>query len=221
MHVFWGMGALPLVDVVATIVVERPPIGADLCFWALQVDFVDHTQSLGAGHFGLQHHAGYPGAAALNWGGYHRGGGELEGSISTLGSAVGNRNTSNYRWQAGVAYRYRIRRSPERGWRGSITDLSTGVETVARDLWIEADHLAQPMVWTECFAPCDAPSVSVVWSDLAARTTEGEVVTPTGPTVNYQSFEDGGCTNTSIERIGEDIRQATNQPRFNASGQPL
>ena len=81
-------------------------------------------------------------------------------------------------------------------WRGSITDLSTGEETIVRDLIVKADSLSAPVVWSEVFADCDAPSTSVEWSDFSAVTARGEYVEPSAVFVSYQTVASGGCSNT-------------------------
>ncbi len=221
MHAFWQVPSVPLVEVRATFEVVTPPASPWLYFWALQASFQRGNQPMGAGHFGLQHHPDYPNNGALNWGGYRHGGGELAGSTSSLGSAVGNVNTSTFRWEAGQKYQYRIARSPQQGWRGSLIDLRSGSETVVRDLWVDATHLSSPMVWSEVFAPCDAPSVEVAWSDLHGFDHRGQRVDATAVRINYQTEADGGCSNTSVSSRAGAVVQTTNQQRLLASGQIL
>ena len=171
----------------ASLTVTRPPHAAKLYFWALQVGFQNGSIPVGAGHFGLQHHPAYPGSGAVNWGGYHRSSslGELTGSKPKLDSALNNPNTFNYSWQPHTKYRYRIAAAGDGMWRGSITDLSTGEETIVRDLIVKADSLSAPVVWSEVFADCDAPSTSVEWSDFSAVTARGEYVEPSAVFVSY------------------------------------
>lgn len=176
---------------------------------------------MGAGHFGLQHHPDYPSNGALNWGGYRHGGGELSGSTSPLGSAVGNVNTSTFPWEARRKYQYRIARSPEQGWRGSLLDLQSGTETMVRDLWVDATHLSNPMVWSEVFAPCDASSVEVAWSDLHGFDHGGQRVDATAVRINYQTEADGGCSNTSVSARERTIVQTTNHRRHLRTGEIL
>lgn len=221
MHAFWQVPAVPLVETSAVFEVLTPPDGPWLYFWALQASFQHGSQPMGAGHFGLQHHPEYPADGALNWGGYHHGGGELPGSTSPLGSAVGNANTSNFQWEPRRKYRYRISRSPDRGWRGSIVDLQTGDETVARDLWVDATHLSNPMVWSEVFAPCDGPTVAVAWSDLHGIDADGHRVNAESVRINYQSVGDGGCSNTSVTSRSGTIVQTTNEQRTQPTGKIL
>jgi hypothetical protein len=213
-HLFWQIDPIPLAEVRATISISQAPTTPHLYFWALQAGFADVAgRQLGAGHFGLQHHPDYPDNGAVNWGGYFERGGELPGSVSTLGSAIGNPNTSNYRWRHQRRYQYRIYRSPERGWRGAITDLGSGQQMVARDLWISADHLTHPMVWSEIFAPCDAPATVIAWTDLHGMDHQGNRIDPYAATVNYQALGNGGCSNTDIELVNGALLQRTTTTR--------
>ncbi len=195
-HLTWEVPPAPLVEASVTFEVLEPPTVSKLYFWALQVSFMNGPSRAGGAHFGLQHNPAYPESCGVNWGGYHDGAGELEGSVSDLPSAPDNINTRDYMWFPNRRYRHRIYRSPDRGWRGSITDLETGEVTVVRDLWIEADSLTNPMVWSEVFADCDDPSVLVRWTDLEAITAAGEVFRPNAVRLNYQTYENGGCANT-------------------------
>jgi len=220
-HLFWELAPVPLIEVAATIEVVEPPTVDKLYFWALQANFQFGNSARGGAHFGLQHHPAYTWAGAVNWGGYRHGGGELDGSTSELPSALDNVNTRNYQWQPHRRYRYRIYRSPRRGWRGSITDLETGEQTVVRDLLIEADTMINPMVWTEAFADCDDSPAAVRWSDFQALSTAGEPLTPVAVRVNYQSHPDGGCANTNIELDGSSIIQRTSTERTTRTGTRL
>jgi hypothetical protein len=69
--------------------------------------------------------------------------------------------------------------------------------------------LASPVVWSEVFARCDDPSSAVRWSELTPA--------PVTTQITYQSFEDGGCTNTRIEVVdgvtGMAVVQRTNAVR--------
>jgi len=205
-HLYWDVPPVGLAEVGATIEVTEPPTVERLYFWALQANFVTSNGArLGGAHFGLQYHPAYPGGGAVNWGGYNASGAELDGSVSDLPSTLDNINTSDYRWASGRLYRYRIYRSPERGWRGSITDLETGMETVVRDLYIggnrdagNRDQIVSPMVWTECFAHCEEAPSAVRWTDLTATDLNGTVHTVDAVRINYQTQTDGGCANTNI-----------------------
>lgn len=190
-------------------------------FWALQVSFLDGRRSSGAAHLGLQHHPGFPSGGAANWGGYRPGGTVLDGSASPLASTTGNPNTRDYAWRPGVPYRLGVQRSPERGWRGTIRDLERDEEVVVRDLWAGGDRLGAPVVWSEVFAPCDAPPVAVRWSDLGGVDLRGNEVRPPTVLVNYQSHADGGCANTNshTDRVG--VVQRTNTGRTVAQGSTL
>ncbi len=216
MHLRWDLpGEPPLIEVGVDLTVVEPPTVASLYFWALQVGFVDRGRRLGAAHMGLQHHPRHPGNGAVNWGGYRDGGGELDGSGSILPSALGNVNSRDYRWEPGVRYRYTITRSPDRGWRASITDTRSQATTVIRDLWVDAEHLSTVLMWSEVFADCDAPTVRVEWSGAYAVTTDGTRLVPRSFVTSYQRHEDGGCANTDAVPVAGDgaIAQVTNTQR--------
>ena len=212
---------MPLAEVRATIEVVEPPTVDRLYFWALQTSFEANGVRQGGAHFGLQHHPSYPGAGAVNWGGYKSVGGELDGSGSDLPSALDNVNTRTYPWSPRRPYQYRIHRSPDKGWRGTVTDVEAGVETIVRDLWVDADHLISPMVWTEAFADCGEPAAAVLWRDLEAVTMSGETHRVTSVRINYQSHADGGCTNSNISATETGYLQRTGTERVNPVGATL
>src|SRR5262249_30881646 len=141
---------------------------------------------------------------------YHAGGGELDGSTSALPSAMGNVNTRDFAWRAGVPYRLRIARADETApaglvaWRGEVCDLSTGTTTVVRELWAAGGSLSDPVVWSEVFARCDDPSASVRWSELLLEDDGGGRTAATRVRVNYQDLAQGGCstTNSSVDERG-------------------
>jgi len=103
---------------------------------------------------------------------------------------------------------------------GELDEPNTGQTVPIRDLWCPGDRLVDPMVWSEVFAHCDDQRVHVRWSDFAARTAT-EPVLPLAVSVNYQSYADGGCTNTNsfVDNIG--FVQATNTERLTAQGARL
>lgn len=221
MHLWWGLPGR-FVEVVATLEVVVPPSVPRLYFWALQVSFDDGRRHRGAAHLGLQAHPSHPRGTAVNWGGYRPpadGGGELAGSASPLPSATNNPNTRDFGWAPHRPYRLRIF-SPEapdgpasRRWRGEVTDVSTGHQTVVRDLDVPAGALVQPVVWSEIFARCDHPSTTVRWSDLRARTADGREAAPNAVRVTYQARRAGGCDNTDAAGNGDGVLQVTNVPR--------
>jgi hypothetical protein len=63
------------------------------------------------------------------------------------------------------------------------------------------------MVWSEVFARCDDPSVTVRWSDLHPHTSTIRT--------SYQRHEDGGCANTrsTFDPTTDSWLQTTNQMR--------
>ena len=220
-----------LVEFSAVLEVVEPPSVDDLYFWALQVDFADSQGTWGGGHTGLQWNKRYPDGTAVNWGGYastERGGAVLAGTDSTLPGFPDDPNTLAYSWVPGRAYGLRISRSPDiRGaWRADVTDLSAGLSTSIRDL-LPPDgagdgFLLRPVIWSEVFADCHAPSVTVRWTELEGRDETGTVVRPAAVYVNYQSWEAGGCPNTSVrtDQSGG-LLQVTNTERVVRQGARL
>ena len=208
-HAWWTCPG-PLREVAVTLEVLVPPAGRWLHFWALQAAFVDGARRTGGAHLGLQHAPAHPGSTAVNWGGYRDGGGELDGTGSALPSAPGNPNTRDYAWAARRPYRLRIVPGAEPGtWLGEVTDVLAGAPTVVRELWCPGASLADPVVWSEVFAPCDAPGTAVRWTDLSATTADGRALAPTEVRVTYQSYADGGCTNSATFADGASVVQAT------------
>jgi len=219
-HLTWMLGpSASLVEVSAVLEVLVPPAVDSLYFWALQVSFAGGADRGGA-HVGLQWNARHRGGRAVNWGGYAPGGGLLRGTESTLASTPDDPNTRDYPWEPRRPYRLRV--SPSAGlaghWQGEVTDLATGDATVIRHLEAGGDRLVAPVVWSEVFARCDDPSVSVRWSGLEGRTAAGEVVTPRGLAVNYQARAAGGCDNTTVGLDELGVVQTTNAGRSMAGG---
>ena len=194
-HLTWLLGpGDELVQVSAVLEVVVPPAVDSLYFWALQASFRDRSADRGGAHLGLQWNARHPGGRAANWGGYAPGGGLLAGSASPLPSTPDDPNTRDYPWEPGRPYRLRISPSPDLAghWQGEVTDLVAGEATVVRHLAAGGDRLSSPMVWSEVFARCDDPSVTVRWSDFEGVTAAGDRVTPRGLSVNYQARAAGG-----------------------------
>jgi hypothetical protein len=197
-----------LIEASASLLVPALPSVPRLYFWALQVSFCD-----GAGaHLGLQWGADPPRRLRhVNWGGYGPSGTELSGGPSNLPSSFGNPNTRDYDWEPGRPYRLRICREAE-GWAGWVDD------TLVRCLDAPGETVETPMVWSEVFADCDDPAVSVRWSALEVVTRSerrrqiGSVVT------RYQSRNDGGCDNTSSVTDGRAFVQTTNAVRGSPPG---
>ncbi|MGH9152195.1 MAG: hypothetical protein ACRD03_07345 [Acidimicrobiales bacterium] len=216
-HLTWALAPGPaLAEVSAVLEVVVPPAVDRLYFWALQVGFVGGGGDRGAAHVGLQWNGRHPRSRAVNWGGYAPGGGLLEGTASALPSAPGDPNTRDYPWEPGRAYRLRVSPSPggAGGWRGEVVDEASGEATVVRDLLAGGEALARPVVWSEVFARCEHPSVTVRWSRFEAVTADGRRVAPTGVAVNYQASAAGGCDNTvSLPDGHGGVLQVTNAER--------
>ncbi len=209
-HLWWQVPGGPFQEVSAVLEIARPPSVSRLYFWALQVSFLDRGRDLGAGHTGLQWHPGAP-AGAVNWGGYHAGGGVLDGTGSDL-APVDGPHTRHFPWSAGRPYRFRVWSPVPGAWRSEITDLSAGQPTVIRDLLVPATSLANPVVWAEVFARCDDPPTEARWSHLEARPGPDQVIPATSVRLTYQSHADGGCANTLSYVEGSSFVQHTGLP---------
>jgi hypothetical protein len=214
----------PWRSVSATLEVVVEPSAAHLYFWALQASFTDaRGATFGAAHTGLQWNPRHPGGRAINWGGYGRTADTnsvLAGTRSDLPGIAGDENTRNFSWAPCVAYRFTI--SPgERGWRSTVVDTSTGESTVVRELFAGGDRLNGFVVWMEIFAPCDAPTTTVRWSDLVvaddARAARHHVraVRTSFPDVS------GGCTNNDSRVDGSGWLQLTNDRRTSRTAHRL
>lgn len=228
LHLFWEAPPLPYVTASVVLEVLQPPQVRRLYFWALQVSFIREQHHRGGAHLGLQWNPGFPGATAANWGGYAPSevGGLLGGSESPLPSVRNDDNTRDFSWEPGRRYRLRVTRGPEappgmHAWRGTITDLESGVESLIRDLYSDGPYLASPMVWTEAFARCEQPAVAARWSEPRLGLADGRVVRPHRVRVNYQSRRDGGCDNTTVIADELGIVQTTASERQTPQGAML
>jgi hypothetical protein len=228
LHLLWEVPSTPLSAASAVLEVLRVPEVPRLVFWALQVTFSDGARHRGGAHLGLQWNPGFSGCTAANWGGYAPSeiGGLLSGSESALPSIRVDDNTRDFDWKVGRRYRLEVAKAPHPpaglvAWRGTITDLETGIATVVRDLYTDAEHLLLPMVWTESFLRCDQPGVAARWSELTVTLADGAVVRPGRVMVNYQAPERGGCGNTSVSLGPNGIVQETGVKRQIAQGKVL
>ena len=200
-----------LVEASVTLSIPDFPCVARLYFWALQVSF---TGGAGA-HLGLQWGADSPRRLRhVNWGGYGASGAELLGAASELPSSFDNPNTRDFDWEPGQLYRLRISRAAE-GWAGWVDD------TMVRCLDAPGETVQSPMVWSEVFADCDHPAVSVHWSDFEVLTGSGQRVPVNSALVAYQRRQEGGCDNTSSETDGNAFVQTTNIARTTPKGTRL
>ena len=236
-HLVWQMPSsalgVRLAEASAVLEIQVPPDVEVLYYWALQVDLADSEGIWGGAHTGLQWNPRYPGGTAVNWGGYasaERGGAVLAGTVSSLPGYPDDPNTLAYPWSPGRPYRLRVFASPEvvGAWRAEVTDLLSGSTSTIRDLLpplgrpASGGYLTRPVVWSEVFAECDAPSVTVRWSGLQGLYVTGEQVRPAAMLVNYQAPEAGGCPNTTVVQDGAGgFLQVTNVPRLVKQGAVL
>jgi hypothetical protein len=209
-HLWWEVPPGPFREVSAVLEITRAPAVRKLYFWALQVSFLDRGRDLGAGHTGLQWHPAAP-AGAVNWGGYHAGGGVLDGTGSGL-PPVDGPHTRHYAWSPGRPYRLRVWSPRPGAWRSEIADVATGQATVIRDLLVPATSLANPVVWAEVFADCDDAPSEARWSELHAHAGPDRSFTTTSVRLTYQAHADGGCANTLSYVNGNSFVQATGMP---------
>ena len=211
-------------EVSATLEVLVPPRVEALYFWALQVDLADGRGIWGGGHTGLQWNRRYPGGKAVNWGGYaspEQGGRVLSGSASSLPGFPDDPNTLAFSWQVARPYRFRVYSSDEsrRGLAGGSGRSRVRRCSRHRDLLPSPGrgsgpvYLARPLVWSEVFAGCDAPSVTVRWSGLRAVDASGAVLSPETVQVNYQAAAEGGCANTTVATDALGVLQITGAER--------
>lgn len=214
---FWWETAQPLASASVTVRASVPPDMNRLAFFALQASFWSADRRRGGAHVGLQWHPSYPDRRAVNWGGYDREGRVLPGSESEAPSALGDPNTRDYPWEPESGYRLtigpRIVRNDRVAWPARVRDLATGRETVIRELFCPGDQLRDPVVWAELFCDCDQPGVAVRWSDPRATDGDGRPVPVTGGRVTYQSYEDGGCSNTDVSVRDGTVTLRSNHPR--------
>lgn len=188
-------------------------------YWALAMSFGSNSSTFyGGGHLGLQRWGGYPNNHAVNWGGYFWGGSELDGTTSTLPSALNNPHTFNYNWAVGNKYRLRVF-SPSPGrWRGVVTDLFNGQTTVIRDLICSGHLMYHLSVWTESFCDC-AQQVHCRWSRFMVERGSSVQIPITQFELYHQTYTDGGCTNTSTTVVGGSaLEQKSATPRVNHTG---
>jgi hypothetical protein len=139
-----------------------------------------------------------------------------------------NPNTRLFPWQPRRRYELRVRRVPSspgpdgiHAWQATVDDLASGEQTIVRDLHVRGRYLADPVVWSEVFARCDDPTVSVRWSNLRAVTVTGRPAVPDAVSVTYQPRSQGGCDNTTVRLDGNAVAQDTNAARTVPDGSVL
>jgi hypothetical protein len=213
-------------EVAVTLTVEQFPRDEALYFFALQASFATGPTIFGSAHLGLQTRAWKreKWLRTANWGGYdYATGSVLDGTRSLLPprpDVPQDPNTRHLLWYPGVPYRLHIAPAAEPGyWSGTIMNLRTEESFHVRDLHGGGETLMAPMVWSEVFADCSAPSVRVRWSDFEVVSAEtGELLAPEALKVNYQSYDKGGCTNTNSFLENGRAVQATNTRRKTPQG---
>lgn len=230
-HVWWDGSYLTDTYEEASVVLrvlDNPP-NMDLYFWALQLSFGDGADELSGAHVGLQWNANYPSYNAVNWGGYTSDAtpSELEGEAymaSTYETVDSLTNTFDYIWSRNTDYLLRVFKVASEGgdpvgttrWRATITDIesATPTETVIRDVFGYGDQIHGITMWTEMFAECSEPRVSVEWKDMECL-VEGTsaVVNPNHFIITYQEIASGGCHNTNTSLSGAVFTQSSGSER--------
>ena len=219
-HLWWDVPRGPWVEAETVLEVLIAPAVPALHFWALQVSFQQNGKPLGGAHTGLQWIQDAP-EGAVNWGGYADSVGELPGSRSALPPAGPGPNTVRWPWWPGRPYRLQLRAARPGVWSSTVTDLADGRSAHIRDLFVDADAFTGPVVWSEVFADCGAPSSVVRWSSMVLTATDGSEHRPTSVTVTYQTHAAGGCDNTDavVDEVG--VRQVTSVSRRTMHGAVL
>jgi hypothetical protein len=131
-----------------------------------------------------------------------------------LPSSFGNPNTRDFDWEEARDYRLRIGRGAQ-GWSGWVDG------TLVRELHVPGASLSSPIVWSEVFADCDHPGVSVRWSDAEVVNRSGERIAIRSAIANYQPRSEGGCDNTSSVVEEHAFVQRTSTTRATAPGTRL
>lgn len=201
-------------------VVNHPSLSVeDVYFWAMQADFYGATgldDPLGGAHVGLQYNPLHPNNHAVNFGGYDEGSVELPGSESDFPSTPDNDNTRDYDWETGVTYSLRIWIPEE----GHIMASIDGVEI--RELFRDGtEFLYANSVWSEVFARCIDPAVSVRWSNFQVVDSLAQTHVEDTFVLNYQEEAADGCPNTNTAASGLSLVQRTNTTRINQDGAVL
>ncbi len=219
-HLWWQEleSGEPFTEASATLEILQAPSVDRLYFWAFQVSFLEGEHSTGSAHIGLQWNPNHPNNRAVNWGGYSNVADVtsiLEGTASPLPSTPNDPNTRDFPWQESTPYRFRVSRAYD-GWRGDVTNVSTGRVEHVRTLRAAGSRLNGFVVWAEVFAGCKDPRSMARWSDFQAKTATGVVRRPaTGRT----SFPNGGdCPNTDVLVDGAGLVLLTNARRTAPSG---
>jgi len=222
---WWDLShGVPLVEIAVTLIVARRPDIDRLVTFAIQAAFVKPDG--GSCHLGLQHHPRFPDRSAVNWDGYDAKGEPLDATEPTLPSATGEDATRDFTWDQDVAYRFMIERGAEYPdgtfrWKGSVTNLDTGVREVIRELSNASPNMRAPVMYVESHASCDGPGFEARWSDATAVLLDGRVRSVRSMRVDYQPKAAGGCTNTNSVVEGNDFVQRAGQMRTTKPGRTI
>lgn len=187
--------------------------------WLLQTDFTDYSDDLvGTGFFGFRYDPLFPNSrAVLASAASALDGSDLLGPESALPSITGDPAVRNFNWTTNRKYLFRIYPYNESQWRFEVTDPTTSVTTVVRDISVPNAGLVRgAILYTEAFVDCQIAS-SARWSNLQwMNVEEDDLITPTTAIAQYQTFSEGGCTNSNQTASGGGITQATGVARTTA-----
>lgn len=192
-HLYWNNLPVTAFNEASVIfrAIQKPALTADLVYHAMQVSFrqVDGTTRGGA-HTGLQ--SSYTNnnvtKTSVNWGGYDDivgAGATFRGSFPTLPVQGTNYTSPLFAWYPDRDYQFRVFKSPKQNylaaeltaggdqvageiaWRATVTDLSTGVVTIIRDLLVPncntVSGMNAPVMWSEDFNTLSAPVATEPW----------------------------------------------------------
>lgn len=184
--------------------------------WIIQTDFTNDSDIVvGSGFLGLRYDPVFPNShAVLASASSALDGSDLTGPTSALPSITGEPAVRNFDWVTGRRYLLRIYPYSGFQWRFEITDLTTSVTTVVRDISIpDGTYVRGAILYTEAFVDCQTTS-SARWSNLQWMTVyEDDLITPTTAVAAYQGYAEGGCTNSNQTASGGGVVQATGVAR--------
>lgn len=186
-------------------------------------DIIDSNgASLAQPPFGLHWNLQFPNGRAIYWGGVLKAtGAVLNGTTSTLPSSINSDSHRNYTWQNNRIYRYRIWSPTPGTWRGDITDTVTNSTSTVRDLSVPGStQLRGAILAFQSYNTCQTP-IAARWKTLRFKLANGTFSTPTTVTVDYQTFLDGGCTNTNAVNDSGGVLVSTATTRTTPIGTTL
>ncbi len=200
----------------------------DLQFMAMQVSFYRSSDNayLGGAHAGIQINQNYPNNKAVNWGG-----GNLSGPVystnSDFANSGGDLGSWDGAWIPGVANVIVITEGAAPGVWDAFIATVTGPPVFEKigELNIPgSDIMGDLVLFYESFSECEQDPMSVRYWSLEIDINDGNGGQPYGTAytgemiANYQSYDNGGCTNTNIREDGSGgLYMERPQPRENGN----